>query len=680
MCGIAGIISIHPIQPRVIYEMNDLLRHRGPDDEGYVLFDEDDCLCLGGPRTGEVVYNSNTPYRPLQSILSSGLPASRLALAHSRLSIHDLSPQGHQPMSYLNRYWLIFNGEIYNYIELRGELEAEGYHFISNTDTEVVLAAFDRWGEQCLSRFNGMWAIAIYDTSAQSLFLARDRFGVKPLCYWISDNGYLAFASEVKAFTVLPEWRAIANGQRVYDFLAWGILDHTDETMFEGVFQIRQGHMASISTGIQDLSTIVKKGGVRLTQSDWYRLPPVSAFSSGGCERFSELFADAVGLRLRADVPIGSCLSGGLDSSAIVCTANRMLREKGGADRQKTFSACSHVARFDERPHIEAVVAHTGVMPHYVYPHQDKLFEVLEDLVWHQDEPFGSTSIFAQWCVFEEAAKCGIKVMLDGQGADEQLGGYHTFLGPFLSGLIRSLSFQQLFGEWRAIRRHHGYSHVNLIKKTSMNLFPGLIKPIASLMDDVTAGKGWVDLELLGAIPLDPIKSVGGRSTTIRGYSQSQLNLTSLPMLLHWEDRDSMAHSIEARVPFLDYRLVEFVLGLPDTQKISDGITKRVLREAMRGVLPESVRMRMDKLGFVTPEETWIRRESTERFKSALREAVSVSRGVLTEKSLVIFDRMVDGTLPFNSYIWRLISFGAWVKRFNVEISSGQKGTSSGSI
>lgn len=506
MCGIVGIISHSPIAPAVLHTMNVTLRHRGPDDEGYAFFTETGPVCLGGLDTPETAYRAATPFRPVANIESCTIAPAHLAFAHRRLSIQDLSPLGHQPMSYMDRYWITYNGEVYNFVELRQELAAEGYRFRSQSDTEVILAAYDRWGVDCLSRFNGMWAFALYDTQERTLFLARDRFGVKPLYYWVSPQSMIAFASEIKAFTVLPGWQARGNGQRLYDFLAWGIQDHTDETMFAGVFQLPPGHYTLWSTQARDLTQYWTQPGTRLPVRQWYQLTaqPFSGDSATAAAGFKERFIESVRLRLRADVPVGSCLSGGLDSSSIVCVANRLLREQDAQAQQKTFSACADVPRFDERSYIETVVAHTGVEPHYTYPSQDTLFDVLPDLTWHQDEPFGSTSIFAQWCVFALAAQQGVKVMLDGQGADEQLAGYHGYFGPYLAGLAKDLAIGSLWREWRAIRAQHGYSDIKLAKWMIGNLAPALVQPVAAMLGQEHSALTWLDMNCLGATPRDP--------------------------------------------------------------------------------------------------------------------------------------------------------------------------------
>jgi asparagine synthase (glutamine-hydrolysing) len=510
----------------------------------------------------------------------------------------------------------------------------------------------------------------LLDRSRKTLFAARDRFGIKPLYYWISPDGLVAFGSEIKQFTVLPGWNARVNGQRTYDFLNWAVSDHTDETMFAGVFQLRGGEAMELDlSGHQPPS--VMRGG-RLPTYRWYDLKPrpfSGSFEDAGVE-FRRLLTDSVRLRLRADVPVGSCLSGGLDSSSIVCVMNGLLRERDANELQKTFSACSDVKRFDEREYIDEVVRYTGTDARYVYPQVDDLFALLDDITWHQDEPFGSTSIFAQWHVFRLAAETRVKVMLDGQGADEQLAGYHNYFAPHLGRLFRRLRWNALFREVRAASRLHGYPASWGLKQALNNVLPEILRqPLRRLAGKPGVGVSWVDLARLGAAPRDPFLDAGAaKSETVQEMSRSQLAATALPMLLHWEDRDSMAHSVEARVPFLDYRLVEFVLGLPDDYKIGGGLTKRVLREGMRGILPERVRSRVDKLGFVTPEEIWMREQSPDLFRRALRETVDAAVGVVKPDALALLDDTIAGKRPFDFLIWRLISFGRWVRRYNVAL------------
>jgi len=663
MCGIAGILYNPSSRPEVghIHVMTSLIRHRGPDDEGYVAIGVHDAAI-----TELIGDESKVPGRYISSFDST----AQLFLGHRRLSIIDTSPAGHQPMCTPDRrYWIVYNGEVYNHIDLKEELERLGHQFHSHSDTEVILAAYSQWGADCVSRFNGMFAFLLYDCKARKLIAARDRFGVKPLYYWISPSGDIAFGSEIKQFTVLPGWKPQMNGQRVYDFLAWGILDHTDETMFDGVYQLPPGHCVQLDIeSHSSVSTIAAVG--RLPIRCWWKLKPqpFKGTLADAAREFTRLLTDSVRLRLRADVPVGSCLSGGLDSSSIVCIMNRLLRNQGAHELQKTFSACADVKRFDEREFIDEVVRHMDVKPYYVYPSLDALFETQDDITWHQDEPFGSTSIYAQWNVFKLAADNGVKVMLDGQGADEQLAGYHGFFAPYLARLFRRGKWLRLIREMRQLKQHHGYSLATASMMIASMLLPHPVcDEMRRMLGKSHAAPDWLDMDRLGAEPIDPFYAMGCRTDSVQRLSYAQLTRSNLQMLLHWEDRDSMAHSVESRVPYLDYRLVEFVLGLPDSFKISDGVTKHVLREGMRGILPEKIRMRMDKLGFVTPEEVWVKEHCPLKFREEVGAALAASGGVLRQSALGIFDKMVNGHHPFNFTFWRLISFGAWIKRFGVK-------------
>jgi asparagine synthase (glutamine-hydrolysing) len=647
--------------------MMDAVRHRGPDDEGMVVFhgaSATPVVC----RTTRAGFRDSAPSASDAAADAGGGELRTLAcFGHQRLSIVDLSATGHQPMrSADSQLWIIYNGEIYNYIELREELRSLGHTFATQSDTEVILAAYRQWGKACLERFNGMFALVLLDRLSRTVLAARDRFGVKPLYYWISPDGILALASEIKQFSVLPGWRPRLNGQRAYDFLNWGVLDHTDETLFQGVFQVRGGEVLEV-----DLSGDARRAaGSRMPLKPWYKLlpRPFHGSFSEASRQFRALLLDAVRLELRSDVAVGSCLSGGLDSSSIVCLMNELLHANGTPAIQKTFSAGASVRRYDEREYAEEVARRTGTQAFYSVPELDGLFASLDKITWHQDEPFGSSSIYAQWDIFGLAARNGVKVMLDGQGADEQLAGYDNYYGALLGSLFRSWRWGKLWQEIEAAKGIRAVSRPWLLKHMLNNLLPeSLRQPLRRLGGYSATNPPWLRLRLLDAQPLDPYLASGqSRARSVRELSAAQVANSTLQMLLHWEDRNSMAHSVEARVPFLDHRLVEFVLGLPDDYKISGGTTKRVLREAMRGLLPERVRTRADKLGFATPEEAWLKEQRPDLFRKALRDAVEVSGGVIKDDVLTLLEHMIEGRQPFSHLIWRLISFGAWMKVFSL--------------
>ncbi len=455
MCGIFGIWQRdgRPVDLAAVRQATTLLRHRGPDDEGYLLADTrggSALACAGDdtdPRLGlPHIAQLGTPF--------AGQPCD-LAFGFRRLAILDLSPAGHQPMSSPDgRFWLIFNGEVYNYLELRDELRGFGHDFRSGSDSEVILAAFAQWGPECLARFNGMWALAIWDRVERSLFLARDRFGVKPL-YYAADGGAFRFASEIKALVGRHGLAFKPSTAAIYDYLAGALLpDPQDgQTFFEGVRSLPPGRWLMVHQDRRDRAALLGfvSGPRRRNDTD-----PTAVAA-----RYRELFVDAVRLRLRSDVAVGTCLSGGVDSSSIVCAINQLIMKDGVAAeqigrRQKTFSAVYDTeGRYNERPHIERVLQATGAEGNFTVPTWESLRDDLARLVWHQDEPFLSTSIFAQWCVMRLAHERGITVLLDGQGADEQLGGYLPYV-LFLEDLVHRGQIGRAWQEARDLQAQTG--------------------------------------------------------------------------------------------------------------------------------------------------------------------------------------------------------------------------------
>lgn len=652
MCGIAALFepAAPPWLPDALRAMTHAVRHRGPDGEGFAFHD---------PVLNHLVPASSAD-TPAALAAASSIPiGTTFGLGHRRLSILDLSTAGHQPMQDARgEVWITFNGEIYNYLELRRELALCGHAFHTGTDTEVILAAWREWGPGCLARFNGMFAFVLFDRRDRRVFAARDRFGVKPLYRWATPTGGLAFASELKQFSAHPAWRPRVNGQRAYDFLNWGIGDHTHETLFAGVHQLRGGEC--LDAPLDRLADATPKR--------WYELvtPVFRDDFDAAATQFREIFDDAVRLRLRADVPVGSCLSGGLDSSSIVCAIRAQLGERAG-ELQNTFSAYSEVARFDERHFIAEVAQATTASAHHVLPEPDGLLRELDALAWHQDEPFGSTSIYAQWCVFRLAREQGVAVMLDGQGADEALGGYHGYFGPRLAGLLRSGRWVTFWHEAAAIRAMHGQTWSLQAKLLANELLTAdLADRLRRIAGRTVRAPEFLDLAKLGAEPRSPHDGSIDLRDPVRSLSRAQMLALNLPMLLHWEDRDSMAHSVEARLPFLDYRLVEFCLGLPEEFKLAGGWTKRVLREAMRHRLPENVRQRRDKLGFATAEEVWMTGSRRPVFTRMVDEAIDAAGGVLTASARQKAERVLNGAEPFGFLTWRFISYGRWIRRFNV--------------
>lgn len=627
MCGLYGSIGFQPDEARI-----DIVSHRGPDGRGWRVFDS---------------------------------PKGPVALGHRRLAILDLSDAGLQPMDDASgRYSMVFNGEIYNFSELQVELEARGERFVSRSDSEVLLAAYRVWGRACLDRLRGMFAFLIFDRKTGELFGARDRFGIKPLYYTATPKG-VAFGSEIKQLLDLPGGGRTMNLARVHDFLASGISNHTPETMFAGIHQIRAGecfHIRADQSGFEpeiERYYPARAGEVKLSEKE-------------AAEQFRDLLAKSVNLHMRSDVPVGSCLSGGLDSSSIVCLATGGL--DGSSDRFNTVSACYEEARVNEKPFIDMVVNHAGTQPHFVYPDPADIFAKAGDLTWHQDEPFGSTSIFAQWCVFEEAKRAGIKVMLDGQGADEQLGGYHGGFGYYINSLVRRGKGLTLLKTLMERRRFHGEGIVPQIgRMVAPYMSRGLAERLRAshrggapdtflntpLMREHADPRGAQELssELLD---LPPVVDIATLCLTMTFGS-------NLQMLLHWEDRNSMAHSIEARVPFLDHPLVEFALALGNDHKIVGGDTKRVLRRAMDDVLPEPILNRRDKLGFTTPEQEWFRGPLSGLMRDGVEATLARFPDLLEPAGTrKLCDDMLEGRRQIDFTLWRIVNLGIWGERFGV--------------
>ena len=577
-----------------------------------------------------------------------------VALAHRRLSIIDLSDAGLQPFaSEDGRLQLLHNGEIYNYRELRAELETKGHRFRSATDTEVILRAYEEWGERCVERFNGMWAFAVWDEHRRRLFCSRDRVGVKPF-YFRLERGRLAFASELKAFRADSETRLQANPGAVLDYLEQGWLDHTDETFFRGIAKLPPAH-----------SLVFDESGLRLHR--YWRLEPREPPAGDPALKVRELFLDAVRLRLRSDVPVGTCLSGGIDSSAIACTVDHLLRTEAEnarpvGKRQRTFTAFFEDRGFDERPYAEAVVDRTSAEAHWISFTDDDLVEALPAIVEAQDEPFGSTSVVAQWYVMREAKRAGLKVMLDGQGADEVLAGYHGYFGPFFADLLLHGRLVELRRELASYRALHGASVGAAAAALARPFAPARVRRLARAR--LTGAGSLIHSELRG---LRRAAEHDGATYHDRFHRQLHLILTrrGLPELLHYEDRNSMAHSLEARVPFLDYRLVELLFSLDARELIERGRTKAVLRRAVGDLLPPVVRDRVDKLGFVTPEARWLRGALGELAADVFASRSFAERGFVDARAAWRrLERHRLGDLDAGFELWRALNLELWARTF----------------
>jgi asparagine synthase (glutamine-hydrolysing) len=610
MCGIVGKINFNNIdinniniEERTLTKMMKKIKHRGPDDEGVFI-------------------------------------ENGVGLGFVRLSILDLSTAGHQPMiSDDNRYVLIFNGEVYNYIELREELKKKGYEFKGGSDTEVVLKSYQEWGKSCLDKFNGMWAFVIYDKETKEVFGARDRFGIKPFYYYRDDNTFI-FASEIKAIRVAVDKLSI-NDQAVFDYLSFNRTDYGERTFYNEIYKIPHGHYFTINVDGE------------FTLDKWYDLEKhCNKKEQITPQEYEELLTSSVKLRMRSDVPVGVCLSGGLDSSAIASIVSKKLK----IDDIYTFSAIYDKGqKGDESEFIEELTPFLNNMK-YIKPDAKSLFENLHDFVANLDEPVPTTSIYAQYSVMKLANRDAV-VTLDGQGADEQLAGYHYFYGFYFKELLTQLSFVKLFSEMYDYLRLH--KSLFGIKTLAFFLLPKRLK-----MN--------LNLKKVAYIQSSFYKNYNGNNTLVDGlYSSGSLKKSlinhfeyKLEHLLKWSDLNSMRFSIESRVPFLDYRLVEQTLSLQNDSYIKKGMTKYILRESMKSILPEKIRLRYDKMGFETPEDEWFREDF---FVNMINEILNnpsdeFKKYIDTEITKKMYDRHLNREINCSRDIWKWINLDLWLK------------------
>lgn len=646
MCGILSIINTKKYAgSENLIKACSIIKHRGPDDEGFLTWSAgNEPAVWGGADTAPSTttywkYNQLMPHQPF-----------KVGFGHRRLSILDLSPAGHQPMLYEEAALAIsFNGEVYNYLEIKAELTQLGHQFRTTTDTEVILHAWKQWGVSCLDRFNGMFAFIILDYKKQILYAVRDRFGVKPLYYFKGENA-VYLASEIKQIRTSPDYTFELNEPIVRKYLATGATDHTDATFYKNIQSLPCGHYIEM-----DLS----KDGNEFQIKQWYTLQPkkwTGTFDEA-VVAFRRILIDAVSLRLRSDVTVGSCLSGGLDSSSIVCIAADLLQAKGDFAGQETVTACYDAAKYDEWKFAEEVIKKTNAHPHQTFPSFTQLLQEIDAFIWHQDEPTGSTSQFSQWAVFKATHEANLKVMIDGQGADEQLAGYGGNDAAFYTGLMKS-------GQWVVLlEESKNY-------KLATGVYP---KSFLLAAMQVCLGRGISSLlpQKLRTNNLPPVQFVHNTESAYMYESNAhslqenlmrQLYHEPLPALLRYEDHNSMAWSVESRTPFMDYRLVEFTMGLPARFLLKNGVRKHILRAAMHGIIPEAIENRRDKMGFVTPEELWLKGEGKEWFNTEIEKACQQFGGTLlnTEHTKSYVAEMIAGKRQFDFVPWRIICFSKW--------------------
>jgi asparagine synthase (glutamine-hydrolysing) len=628
MCGIVGIYRFDERSPGAeelvaLEAMAESQRHRGPDDRGQAVL---------GP----------------------------CAMAVQRLSILDLSPQGHMPMaSEDGRLTLIHNGEIYNYLELREELRSLGHEFRSDGDTEVVLHAYRQWGARCVERFVGMWAFALYDAADRSLLLSRDRLGIKPI-YTHRTGERLVFASEIKAIVAYLRHMGEAvrpNPASIATYVATGLVDGLEDTFFEGVQRFPAA------------ATRVLRGS-SLEQRTYWDLPgraaalraSLNGTSAAPWDALRESLDEAVRVHLRSDVPLGVCLSGGLDSSAVVGLASRHV------PRVKTFTIYfDEGPAFDEREHAHRVVERFGAEATERCVEPGQLVDDLRRIVWHLDEPSLALGVYPQWHVMSLARDGGVKVVLDGQGGDEVFAGYTNYAPQHLYGLLGRAP-SRFAMETVALGFNQGWQTARAAARSAvaMRLRPARPADVANKPDAMLLQP---ELRQLADVSHDEWrlwpKVFDGWLNNVLYW---ELTRTRLPALLRYEDRLSMAFSIESRVPFLDHRLVELAFALPDETKRSGGWSKYGMRRALDGLLPKSIVWRRDKKGFPTPIGRWLKDPA--RGAAALEVLRSPSRRSRHLVAGEVVERFVRehaaGEADRSWQLWRALSLELWMEAFDM--------------
>jgi asparagine synthase (glutamine-hydrolysing) len=575
MCGIAGMFRFdgQVVEKRQLKAMTDTIIHRGPDGEG-------------------------------QWVNNKG----NIGFGHRRLSIIDLSSAGSQPMHYAEgRYTITFNGEIYNYIEIKEKLLQRGYVFKSHSDTEVLLALYDHKKEACLQDLDGMFSFAIWDEREQQLFCARDRFGEKPFFY-TNTASYFAFASEMKEIWALTGSKS-PNFAMVNDYLRYGYLSNPQKpevTFYKDIYQLPAASYLTIKDGRVNIK---KYWSIDLAQKSTMSFDDAK-------DSFRELFTRSIDRRLRSDVAVGSSLSGGLDSSLIVCLVSELLKPKGL--HINTFSARFKNFVKDEGKYMQYVVDKTNAKPHYIFSESNVLNDEIDKIFHHQEEPFGSSSILVQYQVFELAKKNHVTVLLDGQGADEILAGYTPYYQTFFNELSRNnpLEYAKQLEYYLEL---HGSNTINPptqmlakqngLKEMLRKSLPGLVK-LNRLVRKKLASEsaGDINVDFFNQHKSSPIPTFDYDEFSLNSHLRTHSTTYGLGTLLRYADRNSMAHSREVRLPFLSHELVEFLFSLPSNYKIHDGWTKYLLRATFENTLPKEIAWRKDKIGYEPPQKEWMSR------------------------------------------------------------------------
>ncbi|MBN1827855.1 MAG: asparagine synthase (glutamine-hydrolyzing) [Deltaproteobacteria bacterium] len=612
MCGIAGILRWNsaedPEDRSVMERMLDIMDHRGPDDRGLLFHDG-------------------------------------ITLGHLRLSVLDLSERGHQPMSNRsNDCWITYNGEVYNYLELRKELEFEGETFVSDSDTEVVLRAYEHWGLDCFSRFNGMWALAIWDKRARRIVLSRDRVGIKPLYYSTEGSGFV-FASEIKgiaAYRHLKNQSLQLNPRSLQTYIQTGIVDGLEDTFIAGIKRFKPGHMM-----------VLNADGTRSYDSYWdlparaleMRRDNRNRNENDLAEELSSILKNAVAIHARSDVPVGVCLSGGLDSSCVSAFARPHI------ENFKSFTSWFPEGdEWNELTYADQINKRFDISSFKVKVNGLELFDKLGNILWHLDEPTLAMGIYPQWHVMEAASR-EVTVVMDGQGGDEIFAGYDFYASRRLYSALTSGNYQSYRTTLNGFYDNYGIGRVNDLGQEVKQLY-------------LTNSAGKIQNHFPGYLD---------------NFLYHELTFSRLPALLRYEDRLSMAFSLESRVPLLDYRLIEFAFSIDEQLKVGPGWSKYLLRQAINGTLPHGITWRKDKKGFPTPFRIWADGILKEDIRSRILSDEPGISQLMSRKELEAFFQNWDEGNKNDWQLWRLISLDTWLKsylkRLIAELNKGKSPT-----
>lgn len=599
MCGISGIINKNnkSVEELLILQMTDIIAHRGPDSSGSYLY-------------------------------------KNIAFGHRRLSILDLSSSGHQPMKYLDDLVITYNGEIYNFIEIREELIQKGYIFDSNSDTEVILKAYHCWGKTCVNYFNGMWSFSILDIKQKIIFCSRDRFGVKPF-YYIENNDLFAFGSEIsQLLTFLPN--KILNKKVALDYLISGIEECSNETFFKDIYLLKGGH--NLVFDLQTNSYEIER---------YYNLK-LSDQKNTSVDDYIQELKRSIRLRLRSDVKIGTCLSGGIDSSTISSFASKLYQNSN--EKFMAIHAKSSEYKTDESEFAKIVSKIANINLNFVEPSYSDFKSNILSIIKIQQEPFGSLSIIMQYFVFKKAKELGCIVMLDGQGGDETLLGYERYY----PAIVKS---KKGISKLKALLQSSKNSRLSLLDTIKYQYYFSNYK---LRLKRLKFKNSFYKSEILNNYESEELRIISESYNDISILQKNEIESSQLPHLLKYEDRNSMANSIESRLPFLDYKLVELSLNTNNSLKIKDGWTKFILRKAAETILPKEIVWRKNKLGFNAPEKTW-----TKEFENEMINEIQQSEIL---NNFIHFKKLYFKNLDLRTK-WRLYNFSVWEKEFKVKLN-----------